>query len=133
MNFSSSSEDDETAYDPPIYPELTCSPWTRERSENRSKHDLHIEKYLKKSGSAMGWRQVYQFMEKMGVGQEHERVKPKKIDSPPHHRNKIEKSTLDESGLESSQFVLNQLRRVLGNRKPKRNKRRKKDKSKEEY
>ena len=68
-------------------------------------------------------------MEKMGVGVEKERRKPKKERSPLHHsyhsKKVIEKPTEDESGIESSQFVLNQLRRVLGNRKPKKRKRRK--------
>ena len=66
-------------------------------------------------------------MEKMGVGTEVERIKPKKITSPLMSRSnskKHDKPSLDESGLESSQFILNQLRRVLGNRKPKKRKRR---------
>ena len=127
MDFSSSSDDSETAYEPPTYPNLPCSPWTHERPENKRKHDLHIEKYLKKELNSMSWRQVYHFMEKMGVGTEIERIKPKKITSPLMSRaesKKFDQLPLDESGLESSQFILNQLRRVLGNRKPKKRKRR---------
>ena len=68
MDFSSSSDDSETAYEPPLYQTLPCSPWTNERPENKKRHKLFIEKYLKKELNSMSWRQVYHFMEKMGVG-----------------------------------------------------------------
>ena len=61
-------------------------------------------------------------MEKMGVGLDKEPIRPKK--SPRSTWGKTIKPPIvaDDSSLETSTFVLNQLRRVLGNRKPKRRK-----------
>ena len=71
-------------------------------------------KYLKEGKDSMSWRGVYHFMEKMGVGCEKERLKRQKANAGPY----------EESGIEISDFVLNQLRRVLGNKKPRRRRRR---------
>ena len=76
-----------------------------------------MEKYLKEGKESMSWRGVYHFMEKMGVGTERERLKRLRT------RDQSKKQ-YEESGIEISDFVLNQLRRILGNRKPKRRKRR---------
>ena len=66
----------------------------------------------------MSWQNLYRFMEHMGIGHEpwlpFERKSHKIKETPP----------VDPSGFEISDFVLNQLRSVLGNRKPKRRRRR---------
>ena len=76
-----------------------------------------MTKYLREGKDSMSWRGVYHFMEKMGVGTERERLKRLKTGD-------YSKKHYEESGIEISDFVLNQLRRILGNRKPKRRKRR---------
>ena len=77
----------------------------------------------------MSWRQMFHFMEKMGVGLKKERVKQDTGNNSSHGGapltptgKQFQTSKPDASGLETTFFVLNQLRSVLGNRKPKRRK-----------